>query len=140
MGTDNYGLEGIEAMYDEELQGENGRIVRLKNAAGTDMLLTDFEDYYDAENGDNLNLTIDVTIQNIVEKNLEQAINDYDIQNGAACIAMDPDTGEVLAMASYGNYDLNDYLTVSDEVQAELDGIEDEEAVSYTHLKRGKNS
>ena len=143
VGTDNYGLEGIEAMYDEALQGENGRIVRLKNAAGTDMLLTDFEDYYDAENGDNLNLTIDVTIQSIVEKNLEQAINDYDIQNGAACIAMDPDTGEVLAMASYGNYDLNDYLSVNDEVQAILDEIEDpeekSEAESEALLKQWRN-
>ena len=78
-----------------------------------------------------------------MEKNLEQAINDYDIQNGAACIAMDPDTGEVLAMASYGNYDLNDYLTVSDDVQAELDQIEDEEerseAESEALLKQWRN-
>jgi len=126
-GTDNNGLEGLEYLYDEYLSGTNGRIVRLKNASGTDMLFSDFEDYYDAVDGCDVTLTIDVSIQSYVEKYLEQATADYDLSNGAACIVMDPDTCEVLALASYGNFDLNNYLDVSDEVKAELELIEDEE-------------
>jgi stage V sporulation protein D (sporulation-specific penicillin-binding protein) len=125
VGTDNDGLDGLEKVYNNYLEGTNGRIVRLKNAKGTDMLLTDFEDYYDAKNGDDVTLTIDSTIQFYVEKYLKQAIKDYDVQNGGACIAMNPKTGAILALASMGNYDLNNYAAVSPDVQAELDKITD---------------
>ena len=125
VGSDNYGLEGLEKQYNTYLEGTNGRIVRLKNAKGTDMLLSDFEAYYDAQNGDNITLTIDSTIQFYVEKYLAQAIKDYDVQNGGTCIVMQPKTGAILAMASLGNYDPNNYQAVSPEVQAELDLIVD---------------
>ncbi len=127
VGADGYGLEGIEAKYNEYLEGTDGSIARLTTADGTDMLYTNYEDYYDAVDGSDLNLTIDVTIQHIVEKYLEQAIADYDVQDGGCCIAMNVKTGEILAMASYDNYDLNDYLAVGEDVQAEIDKIEDEE-------------
>ena len=127
VGDDNYGLNGIELTYNDYLEGTDGRIIRLKNAKGTDMLFSDYEDYYDAEDGDDITLTIDSSIQFYVEKYLEQAIEDYDVQDGGACIVMRPGTGEILAMASYGGYDLNNYLDVSDGVQEELDLIEDEE-------------
>ncbi len=130
VGDDNTGLEGIESMYDSYLAGINGRIYRLKNGWGQDMLMTDFEDYYEAQDGDSLTLTIDLPIQNIVEKYLEQGIYENDVRNGAACIAMNPKTGEILAMASYGNYDLNNYLDVSDDVKAILDETEDEDRKS----------
>ena len=125
VGDDNYGLNGIEMTYNQYLEGTNGRIVRLKNAKGTDMLFADFEDYYDAKDGDDLSLTIDSSIQFYVEKYLAQAIEDYDVQDGGACIVMQPKTGAILAMASYGEYDLNNYLQLSDEVQARLDQIAD---------------
>ncbi len=127
VGSDNYGLEGLEAMYNDYLSGTDGRIVRLKNGWGSDMLFSDFEDYYDAKEGDKVTTTTDVTIQYIVEKYLQQAVEDNDALNGGACIAMDPNTGEILAMASLGNYDLNNYLDLSEETQAEIDEIENEE-------------
>lgn len=127
VGTDNTGLDGIELIYNEYLTGTNGRIVRLKSATGTDMLLEDYEDFYDAEDGDDVYLTIDSNIQQIVEKYLEQAMEDYDVQNGGAAVAMDPNTGAILAMATMDNYDLNNYSQLSDEVLEEFSEIEDEE-------------
>ena len=127
VGSENRGLEGTEAMYDRYLTGTAGRTVSLVNGWGKQMMSTAFEDYSVGQNGDNVKLTIDVTIQSIIEEYLQQAIEINDVLNGAACIAMDPNTGEVLGMASYGNYDPNDYLTLSEPVQESLDAIEDEE-------------
>ena len=89
------------------------------------MLLSDFEAFYDAKNGDDVTLTIDATIQNYIEKYLAQAIKDYDALNGGTCIVMQPKTGAILAMASMDNYDLNNYQAVSQEEQAKLDLITD---------------
>lgn len=119
VGTDNNGLSGVESKYEDYLKGVNGRIVRAKNSKGTDMLFTKFEDYYDAENGDDVYLTIDSAIQYYLEKHLENAVNDYDILNGAAAIAMDVKTGAILGMASMGGFDLNNYQMV-DEASQEL--------------------
>ena len=127
VGMENYGLNGIELTFDEKLTGENGRIVRAKNASGTDMLFTNFEDYYDAVDGNSLVLTIDSTIQYYVEKHLQQAAEDYQLQNGAAAIAMDVNTGEIKALASLGNFDLNNYQAVSDSVLAQIEAAETDE-------------
>lgn len=126
VGTDNTGLAGIESLYDDALSGATGRVVRATDNTGTDMLFVNYEDYYDASNGEDVTLTIDATIQYYLEKHLQQAVEDYDVQNGAAAIAMDPNTGAILGMASLGNFDLNDYQTVSDEAQAEIDAETDE--------------
>ena len=120
-GTDNTGLGGIEASYDKVLSGTDGYIMRSTTAAGTDMLYTSWEDYFDAVPGSDVELTIDAGIQYYVEKHLTQAVEDYDIQNGAAAICMEVDTGAILAMASLGNFDLNDYQAISDEAMAEID-------------------
>ena len=121
VGTDNTGLGGIEAKYDKALSGTNGFIMRSTTAAGTDLLYTSWEDYFDAVPGSDVELTIDATIQYYVEKHLAQAVEDYDIQNGAAAICMDVDTGAILSMASLGNFDLNNYQAISDEAMAEID-------------------
>ncbi len=121
VGADDYGLSGIEYYYDDELSGTNGRIVRATNANGTDMLFTDFEDYYDAVDGQDVVLTIDETVQYYLEKHLTAAAEDYDLQDGAAGIVMDVNTGAILALASLDNFDLNDYLTVSDAAQQRID-------------------
>ncbi len=121
VGVDNYGLAGLEYSLNSSLAGTDGRIVRATNARGTDMLFTDFEDYYDAENGQSAVLTIDSTVQYFLEKHLELAVADYAVQNGAAGIIMDVDTGAILAMASLGDFDLNNYLEVSNEAQARID-------------------
>ena len=120
VGLENKGLGGIEARYDSLLSGKNGYVMRSTSAAGTDMLYSSYEDYVDAEDGQSLSLTIDSTIQYYIEKHLAQAVADYDIQNGAAAICMEVDTGAILSMASLGNFDLNDYQTISAEAEAEI--------------------
>ena len=120
VGLDNTGLGGIESRYDSLLSCENGYVMRSTTAAGTDMLYQSYEDYVDAHNGDSLTLTIDAVIQSYVEKHLAQAVEDYDIQNGAAAICMEVDTGAILSMVSLGNFDLNDYQTISAEAEAEI--------------------
>ena len=127
VGTDNYGLEGIEARYDEALSGSPGRTVRATNAMGTELLFSQFEEYYPGEDGFDLVTTIDETIQYYVEKHLKQAVADYDIQNGAGAIAMDVNTGQILAMASLGGYDLNNFLAVSDGDMTIINAAETEE-------------
>ena len=79
-------------------------LMRSTTAAGTDMLYTSWEDFFDAVPGSDVELTIDATIQYYVEKHLAQAVEDYDIQNGAAAICMEVDTGAILAMASPGQF------------------------------------
>jgi len=143
VGTDNSGLSGIEANYNGDLTGENGRVVRAKNAAGTDMLFTSFEDYQDAQDGKSVVLTIDSTIQHYIEKGLAQAVKDYDVQNGAAAIAMDVNTGAVLGMASLGNFDLNNYQAVDEETQKEIDATTDpgkkQKLLTEAQLKQWRN-
>ncbi len=121
VGTDNYGLEGIEAFYDDVLEGENGRIVRATTARGTDMLFTSYEDYEDARDGQSLELTINNTIQYYLKKHMEQAIQDYEIRSGAMGIVMDVKTGAVLGMCTLPDYDCNDYLTLNESYSLQLE-------------------
>lgn len=143
VGTDNYGLEGIEARYDTALTGSAGRTVRATNAFGTDLLFSQFEEYYPGQDGYDVVTTVDSTIQFYVEKHLKQAVEDYDIQNGAGAIAMDVNTGAILAMASLDNYDLNNFLDVSDEAREAILGAEsDEQAqelLSAAQIKQWRN-
>jgi len=127
VGTDNYGLEGIEAQYDEALSGTAGKTVRATDAYGTDLRFSGFENYQPGDAGLDLVTTLDSSIQYYVEKHLKQAVADYDIQNGAGAIAMDVNTGAILAMASLDGYDLNNFLDVSDEVQMLASAAESEE-------------
>lgn len=99
-GSDNQGLDGIEAYYDKTLSGEKGKILRLVDATGKDMGV-EGEDYISATDGDSIVLTIDMTIQSITEKYLEQACIDNECTDGGNVIILDVDTGDVLAMATY---------------------------------------
>lgn len=118
---DNVGGVGLEAKYDSELEGTAGLTVTAKNAAGT-ALLYQYEQYYDAENGDSLMLTLDVKVQSYLEKGLESMVKKYDAKNGGTGIVMDVNTGAIVAMASYPNYDSNEYGSVLDEkLQESLD-------------------
>ena len=143
VGTDNYGIEGIEARYDTVLAGENGRTERATNAFGTDMLFTQFEQFKPGESGCDIVTSIDATVQYYVEKHLHKAVEDYDVLNGAGAIAMDVNTGAVLAMASVGDYDLNHFLDVSDEVRALMDsagsGEEAASILSQAQTKQWRN-
>ena len=114
VSSDNNGSEGLEAYYNEELSGTAGKVVTSKGNYGSEMLYT-YEKYYDASDGSSLITTIDSTVQAYVEKNLQNAIDKYDIKNGAFCIVMDVNTGEIKAMATLGSYDPNNYLEIYDE-------------------------
>ena len=105
-GSDNQGLDGIEAIYDEELKGKKGKIERLTDAKGGD-LDTLHENYVDAIDGNDLVLSIDATVQGIAEKYLEEACIDNKCTDGGNIVMMNPKTGDVLAMAGYPNYNLN---------------------------------
>jgi stage V sporulation protein D (sporulation-specific penicillin-binding protein) len=114
----NDGAYGLEAYYNDELTGESGRVVTAKNAKGTEML-SHYENYFDAVDGEDFHLTIDATIQSYLESTLLEGIAAYDVQYGGFAIAMDPNTGAILGMASYPDYDLNDPSTVADETTVE---------------------
>ena len=106
-GTDNQGLSGIEYSYDSILKGVSGQITTSIDAAKGE-IPNSVESFIEAENGYNLTLTIDLKIQSIVEKYLKKAVEDNKCSKGGNCIIMDPSTGQVLAMASYPDYNLND--------------------------------
>ena len=118
VGDDNTGLYGLEAYYEEELEGQSGLVISAKDQAENDMLYT-YEQYFAAKNGSDLTLTLDTTIQYYLEKGIESMVDKFSAANGASGIVMDAKTGGILAMASYPNYDLNDFLTVSDQTLQE---------------------
>ena len=118
VSTDNVGSEGIESYYDSQLQGTAGKVVTTKGNYGSEMLYT-YEKYYDASDGNSLVLTIDTTVQSMLEKNLQNAIEKFEIENGAFGIIMDVNTGEIVAMANMGSYDPNNYLEIYDPLKAQ---------------------
>ena len=116
--NDNKGAYGMEALYEDDLAGRTGRVDTAKNGRGREMKYS-FQDYYDATDGNNLNLTIDTTIQYYCERVLEKGIEMFDVQDGGFVIAMDPKTGAIKAWANSPTYDLNDPWTVTDPVLLE---------------------
>lgn len=113
-GSDNQGLDGIESVYDGILKGETGKILKITDATGTD-LGTEGEDYIEAVDGDSLVLSIDMTIQSIAEKYLTQACIDNECTDGGNILIANPKTGDILAIASYPNYDLNNPYEINNE-------------------------
>lgn len=113
--NDNKGAYGMEALYEDSLAGKTGRVVTARNSKGAEMR-DSFQDYYDATDGNNLNLTIDTTIQYYCERVLEKGIEMFDVQEGGFVIAMDPKTGAIKAWANSPTYDLNAPWTVTDPV------------------------
>lgn len=113
VGSDNVGLDGVEAACDGALTGQNGSITAAKGNYGTQMQFH-FEQYADAVNGNDVVLTIDQTVQEMLEKHMQEAINQYDVQNGAFGVVMDVNTGDILAMATLGGYDPNNYAVIYD--------------------------
>ncbi len=133
VNSENQGAYGLEALYNSELSGEAGRVVTAKNADGTEML-SRYENYIDAVDGSDITLTLDATIQSMLESILAEGIEAYDVQYGGFAIAMDPNTGAILGMASSPEYDLNDPSTVIDSETVEgllwLEGKTDESGYS----------
>ncbi len=109
----NTGCEGVEAAYNSYLEGTAGKVITTKGNNEMDMPYS-YEDYLLSRQGNSVVLTVDTTVQRCLEKQMETAIAKYDVQNGAFGLVMNAKTGEILAMATIGGYDPNDYQTVAD--------------------------
>ena len=130
-GSDNQGLNGIEALYETELKGETGKIIKITDAKGN-TILKEGEDYESAIDGNDLVLTIDATIQGIAEKYLTEACIDNQCTDGGSIIVMNPNTGDVLAMAGYPNYNLNEpFIPSIEEEKNKWDSFSQEEKSNY---------
>lgn len=121
-GADNDGKQGIELKWNSILTGTPGKIVTSKDAFQEEIPNTD-ETYIAAENGNDIVLTIDFNIQSIVEKNLKEAVEQYSATKGGTVIAMNPTTGDILAMASYPDYNLNSPSEPNDTLKISWDTL-----------------
>lgn len=123
--VENKGSEGLEAYYNGTLEGTAGAVITTKGNNETEMLYS-YETYYKATDGDSMVLTIDLTVQRALEKQMRDAIDRYGVKNGAFGIVMDADTGEIVAMSTLGGYDPNQYLMIFDpEKDAQLEALYD---------------
>ena len=121
VNANNMGAYGLEASYDDVLSGSTGLTITPTNVNGTPLLFSGGEQMFDAENGSSLVLTLDTNVQYALEKGLESMLDKYDAANGGTGIVMDVNTGGIVAMASYPNYDPGDFSTIYTEgLQAEL--------------------
>ena len=122
-GSDNQGLDGIEAIYDDTLKGTKGKITKMTDAKGGD-IADSTENYVSAIDGNDLILSIDSTIQGIAEKYLKEACIDNVCTDGGNIIIMNPKTGDVLALAGYPNYNLNEpYTPNTEELKSTWDSL-----------------
>ena len=133
------GSEGVEAAYNSFLTGQAGRVITSKGNNEIDMPYS-YEKYLESLGGADVILTIDSTVQRCLENRMEEAIAKFDVQNGAFGIVMNVNTGEILAMATLGSYDPNNYLEIYDpEVAAEIAESGDGEALAAARLKQWRN-
>lgn len=124
-GYDNNGLYGVEKTFDAPLTGKNGSILSLSSAGGTS-IAPEYEEATPADKGADVTLTIDETIQQLLEKHLETAVIESQLKEGAAGIVMNPKTGEILAMSSKPDFDLNDPYNIDSFLKYAINLDEDE--------------
>lgn len=130
-GSDNQGLNGLEALYDSQLKGETGKIIKITDAKGN-TIMKEGENYESGIDGNDIVLTIDATIQGIAEKYLEEACIDNQCTDGGSVIVMNPNNGDILAMAGYPNYNLNEpYIATNEEIKNIWDTLSKEEKSTY---------
>ena len=141
----NTGSEGIEAAYNSYLEGSAGKVITTKGNNEMDMPYS-YEKFVQSQPGNDIILTLDATVQACLEKQMQTAIDRYDVQNGAFGIVMNVKTGEILAMATLGGYDPNQYLEIADEGTArELEQLKSEgnevyqKALGEARLKQWRN-
>lgn len=136
-GTDSQGLYGIEHKWDSTLKGTSGKIVTTKDVNGQE-ISDNAQQYIEVENGSDLYLTIDVTIQDIVEKYLEEGVKENSAKSGSA-IVMNPDTGDILAMATYPSYNLNSPYTINVDQENWDNLTKDEQKQSLANMWADRN-
>lgn len=125
-GTDNQGITGIESKWDDVLTGTPGKLISSKGS-NLQEIPDSQEKYIPAENGSDITLSINWYIQTIVEKYLKQAVDENNCERGGNCIVMNPKTGDILAMASYPNYNLNTPFTPNESLAKVYDSLSDED-------------
>ena len=125
-GSDNQGLSGIEYQWDSVLTGTPGKIVSSKGSDQQEIPDSE-ETYISAENGSDITLTIDYNIQSIVEKYLKQAVEENNCEKGGNAIVMNPQNGDILAMACYPDYNLNEPYTPNEVLAETYDSLSSEE-------------
>ena len=131
-GSDNQGLEGLEAEWDDTLKGTFGRIVATTDV-NKNIISDESEQYVPAENGSDIYLTIDVNVQSVVEKYLKQAVQENKADSGTVII-MDPTDGDILAMANYPTYNLNEPFEINDKkLKKTWDDLSNEEQADATY-------
>ena len=125
-GSDNQGLFGIENKWDSTLAGTPGKIVSSKDSNSQEIPNSE-KTYIAAENGSDLTLTIDFGVQQTVEKYLKQAVDNNNVENGGTCIVMNPKNGDILAMATYPDFNLNEPFTPNASLATTYDSLNAEE-------------
>lgn len=141
----NDGSEGVEAAYDSYLSGKAGKVITTKGNNEMDMPFS-YENYLSGQQGASVVLTLDTTVQACLEKRMQEAMDRYAVQNGAFGLVMNAKTGEILAMATLGGYDPNDYQEIQDEkIRQELELLKEtdedayQQALSVARLKQWRN-
>ncbi len=140
--ADGYGAYGIEAYYDEYLAGTDGKTISAKDSNGNELPYR-YSKTYPADNGDDIYLTIDMTIQYYLEKHLQELVTQYEVKNRACAILMNAKTGEVYGMATCPSFDLNNPYDIADPTAAseiaKLTGEAADEAESAAREAQWKN-
>ena len=135
VNSDYVGSYGLESYYDDVLSGTPGKLISAQDSWGQKMPF-EYDELYSSEDGNSIVTTVDEGIQYFVEKHLELAVKEHDVQKRAACIAMDPNTGKILAMATKGDFDPNSYTSLPDSVKEEIKKLpEDEQGAATTQAQ-----
>jgi stage V sporulation protein D (sporulation-specific penicillin-binding protein) len=140
--SDGSGAYGLEAYYDDYLSGVDGKIISAKDSNGNELPYK-YSKTYEAQNGNDLYLTIDMTIQNYLEKHLQDMVTEYNVKNRACAILMNAKTGAIYGMATCPSFDLNNPYEIADETEAAriatLSGDEAKEAKAEAREAQWKN-
>lgn len=138
-GSEDQGLSGVEYEYNDYLAGTPGRIISAQNGMQTEMPF-DYNQNIGAIDGSSLVLTIDETVQSIVEKYMKQGVIDNDVHERGVCIVMDVNTGEILAMASVNGFDLNAPYSLNEDQKKEIDAIDTEYLIKHDYIEEGEDA
>ena len=135
VNSDYVGSYGLESYYDDILSGTPGKLISAQDSWGQKMPF-EYDELYSSQDGNSIVTTIDEGIQYFVEKHLELAVKEHSVKQRGACIAMDPNTGKILAMATKGDFDPNSYTTLPDSVKEEIQKLpEDEQGAATTQAQ-----
>lgn len=135
VNSDYVGSYGLESYYDDVLSGTPGKLISAQDSWGQKMPF-EYDELYSSEDGNSIVTTIDEGVQYFVEKHLELAVKEHSVQQRGACIAIDPNTGKILAMATKGDFDPNSYTSLPDSVKEEIQKLpEDEQAAATTQAQ-----